>query len=57
MQTYCKHCINSCKTPDVKKDCPKYKNEDMAEIRKNYLTNKDKIAFFDYGITNNLKRY
>ena len=49
-QTYCKHCINSCKTLDVKQDCPKYKTEDISEIRKDYLKNKEKIAFFDYGI-------
>jgi hypothetical protein len=52
MKTYCKHCINTCKTPDVKDDCPKYKTEDMAEIRKDYVKNKDKIVWFDYGIEN-----
>ena len=50
MKTLCKHCLNSCKffTPN----CKKYKTEDMTEIRKNYLQNKDKIAWFDYGIKN-----
>lgn len=40
----------------MKRDCPKYKTEDMAEIRKDYLKNKDKIAYFDYGIINICKR-
>lgn len=56
MITYCKHCINTCKTLDVKQDCKKYKTEDMAEIRKDYLKNKDKIAFFDYGIIDRHKK-
>lgn len=54
MKTLCKHCLNSCKifTPN----CKKYKTEDMAEIRKDYLKNKDKIAFFDYGIIDRHKK-
>ena len=52
-QTYCKHCINSCKTLDVKNNCPKYKIEDMSEIRKTYNPeNSKKINWLDYGIEN-----
>lgn len=53
MKTLCKHCLNSCKifTPN----CKKYKTEDMAQIRKEYLKNKGKIAYFDYGIATNTK--
>lgn len=54
MQTYCKHCINSCKTLDVKQDCPKYKTETAeqlhAEKRKMNKEAIDKLNYIWYGI-------
>ena len=54
MITYCKHCLNTCKTPDVKKDCPKYLVETVenlhAEKRKMNKLAIDKLDYIDYGI-------
>jgi len=59
MITYCKHCVNTCKTLDVKEDCKKYKTEDITQIRKNFTPeNRAKIMYFDYGVEiNNIVKF
>lgn len=54
MTTYCKHCINPCKTLDVKNNCTKYKIETVEQLKEQKKKmNKQaigKLNYLDYGI-------
>ena len=59
--TYCFHCINTCKTPGVKKDCSKYKTQNIDDYRKELSKSKLNperrkelqkiIDYIDFGVS------